>query len=600
MPCLPVRPGAPSFLGDLTEQTGGRLFKLESTRSLSAVFLEVLDEFRQRYLLSYSPSRCVEGGVAHADGAREGPEHHGPGAAGLSGRAVALELAWLRKLMRSPGRVRSRRGGRCAAAGPARAQAPGPHGWQSLRVPGGTAALLKAAGLDESLPRTRALRDVIHVIYDTQPGVNDAIDARRRNVMTYLEAISAVEALGLERGQAPPSLRQAEDRAVRRRIEAIADVIGCTLERESRTYRLQPDQGDRQTRRRADLASAGLDIDALVKAANAGQPLTVSLEADDAPLPLAPEAWTSFVKVSDKLSGSLATAILGDRAASLLYFGLLGTDAATREFFQQNTDLLRDIVASDRAAVFADHAAGIRVAGGRVAVPGGPAAEPLWQDLAGESAGRPDRFILKLFDKDGGRLASLFDAVHALDSRHQAFVLGSWIAKPRCPRGPLQSPLRRVRPAARVVGPGGEAVRQAPLRRCTHADCDGRRSNRPGHGTDVGAALAQSVRRSRDPLGPGRRSRQSRERRSRRCRVASRGAGRRGPIVRRAPEPGRGLAVRAARVQRRAAHVASRRVRHAARVLAVRRPPLFAGADGRRRPEGVRGGREAGRPAVAH
>jgi Ca-activated chloride channel family protein len=44
------------FLGDLTEQTGGRLFKIESTRGLSAVFLEVLDEFRQRYLLSYSPA----------------------------------------------------------------------------------------------------------------------------------------------------------------------------------------------------------------------------------------------------------------------------------------------------------------------------------------------------------------------------------------------------------------------------------------------------------------------------------------------------------------------------------------------------------------
>jgi Ca-activated chloride channel homolog len=44
------------FLGDLTEQTGGRLFEIESTKRLSAVFLEVLDEFRQRYLVSYSPS----------------------------------------------------------------------------------------------------------------------------------------------------------------------------------------------------------------------------------------------------------------------------------------------------------------------------------------------------------------------------------------------------------------------------------------------------------------------------------------------------------------------------------------------------------------
>ena len=50
------------FLGDLAEQTGGRLFKIESTRSLSSVFLEVLDEFRQRYLLSYSPAGVPQAG----------------------------------------------------------------------------------------------------------------------------------------------------------------------------------------------------------------------------------------------------------------------------------------------------------------------------------------------------------------------------------------------------------------------------------------------------------------------------------------------------------------------------------------------------------
>ena len=44
------------FLGELADQTGGRLFKIESTKGLSDVFLEVLDEFRQRYLLSYSPA----------------------------------------------------------------------------------------------------------------------------------------------------------------------------------------------------------------------------------------------------------------------------------------------------------------------------------------------------------------------------------------------------------------------------------------------------------------------------------------------------------------------------------------------------------------
>jgi len=54
--------GRAEFLGDLAEQTGGRLFKIESTRSLSAVFLEVLEEFRQRYLVSYSPTGVPQEG----------------------------------------------------------------------------------------------------------------------------------------------------------------------------------------------------------------------------------------------------------------------------------------------------------------------------------------------------------------------------------------------------------------------------------------------------------------------------------------------------------------------------------------------------------
>jgi Ca-activated chloride channel family protein len=45
----------PHFLGRLTQITGGALFEVESTRDLSAVFVDIFDEFRNRYLLSYSP-----------------------------------------------------------------------------------------------------------------------------------------------------------------------------------------------------------------------------------------------------------------------------------------------------------------------------------------------------------------------------------------------------------------------------------------------------------------------------------------------------------------------------------------------------------------
>jgi VWFA-related protein len=45
----------PVFLKELGALTGGSVFEIESTKDLSRTFLRILDEFRQRYLLSFSP-----------------------------------------------------------------------------------------------------------------------------------------------------------------------------------------------------------------------------------------------------------------------------------------------------------------------------------------------------------------------------------------------------------------------------------------------------------------------------------------------------------------------------------------------------------------
>jgi Ca-activated chloride channel family protein len=50
------------FLRDLTSFTGGRLFEIEKTGNLSAIFLSVLEEFRQRYLVSYTPRGVAKEG----------------------------------------------------------------------------------------------------------------------------------------------------------------------------------------------------------------------------------------------------------------------------------------------------------------------------------------------------------------------------------------------------------------------------------------------------------------------------------------------------------------------------------------------------------
>jgi len=47
--------GTPPFLRDLTSQTGGTVFEVDSTTDLSSKFVDILREFRQRYLVGYSP-----------------------------------------------------------------------------------------------------------------------------------------------------------------------------------------------------------------------------------------------------------------------------------------------------------------------------------------------------------------------------------------------------------------------------------------------------------------------------------------------------------------------------------------------------------------
>ena len=46
--------GAP-FLRELSALTGGTLYRIESTKDLRATFLRILEEFRHRYLVSYTP-----------------------------------------------------------------------------------------------------------------------------------------------------------------------------------------------------------------------------------------------------------------------------------------------------------------------------------------------------------------------------------------------------------------------------------------------------------------------------------------------------------------------------------------------------------------
>ena len=55
------------FLSDITDETGGRLFQIESTADIRDRFLTILAEFRERYVLSYTPRGVARSGWHRLD-----------------------------------------------------------------------------------------------------------------------------------------------------------------------------------------------------------------------------------------------------------------------------------------------------------------------------------------------------------------------------------------------------------------------------------------------------------------------------------------------------------------------------------------------------
>jgi hypothetical protein len=61
------RRGRPEFLRDVADVSGGRLIDVSRTGNITGAFLSIVQEFRQRYLITYTPTGVSTGGWHRLD-----------------------------------------------------------------------------------------------------------------------------------------------------------------------------------------------------------------------------------------------------------------------------------------------------------------------------------------------------------------------------------------------------------------------------------------------------------------------------------------------------------------------------------------------------
>jgi hypothetical protein len=148
---------------------------------------------------------------------------------------------------------------------------------------------------------------------------------------------------------------------------------------------------------------------------------TAQLGDDRVPLPLTPEVWTNVILETATDQPALVSAILQDRTAALVYYGLSALDDQTLRWIASDRRTLLHF--RKHPEIFAVFGRSIRVRAGRVAVPGGADAESLWRSIIGVDPSRADAFVERLIAGDG-RLAFLYDVIAQLDDAHRRFALG--------------------------------------------------------------------------------------------------------------------------------------------------------------------------------
>jgi hypothetical protein len=300
--------------------------------------------------------------------------------------------------------------------------------YEDIPIAGGTAAIASLLEIERVPDRARFVAELARLIHDVPEGRNAATDAVLQRLADHFEVIDRFQALltGVQPGGKGVSLTLAANKDGRAKLHDFLTLVGLKLKEKNKAFTVEPlDKKTTETRLKI-LSRLGVDLTSLASSLNAGKAVKIEIPIESVPVPLTAALWQSAILHKPVPTGRLFGAIMSDRDAAMLCYGLAGTDVETRRFLATHPAMLTRLYEHD-AAAFGAFGAALRIADGRVMPEGGPAAAQLWKSLVGEPLDRPESFVRELFSRDDGAIAHLYDILFQLDPARRAFALGLWI-----------------------------------------------------------------------------------------------------------------------------------------------------------------------------
>ncbi len=337
---------------------------------------------------------------------------------------------------------------RAAAPAHAASETPAAEKLGTASLPGSPEALARLAGLTRAPERSRLMPEIVRALYGEQSASLVRLEETRVYIETLENARLAWQTAGAGAGLALPAPGATPAGPV---VDALG-AIGWRLRREGGKWRLS--EGPAFRLRQRTLQLAGVDVAALALRLEAGEAVPWPVGTFAVPLPLDPAAWRALLGSTLRDDAAIAPAILRDRQAALLYYGLIHAGPGTLSLAASSSDVLA--LLGRRASAFAAFGSSFALSEGRVVPPGGPSRAAVWELVVQQPVANPSRFLAKLLEHDDGRLAWFYETLARLEPGALAFAMGGADASLDTQVAALTALYRVFEPIARDLGQPAE------------------------------------------------------------------------------------------------------------------------------------------------
>jgi hypothetical protein len=164
---------------------------------------------------------------------------------------------------------------------------------------------------------------------------------------------------------------------------------------------------------------SGFPLPDLERSLQSGQPFSYPFRGTRIPIMFTEADWGG--------NRNLLDAILRDSNLSRLYWAFAQMDSETQASLRQSPGLKR---LASYAPELDFYGSRICIRSGRLMVPGGASAEPIWKELVGASPQQSGEFVERLVSKDNGWLAAYYDALSRVNRTQQAHFTTAHRLKP--------------------------------------------------------------------------------------------------------------------------------------------------------------------------